>query len=197
MPEPFRRPEFIVLYVRARHAVPLLIFVGDTPICQDNPDLGLQLGYSQGPVGQGAGHISRLGVRFAGCGDPDGPPVVASNVVVTGPAAGAPMAAGYLEIGNRSGAGIRITRVASPGYGSVEIHETVVEDGIARMREIEALDIADGETVVFERGGKHLMLITPQQALQIGERIDLTVTFADGSSKTVKANSGETVTIKQ
>ncbi len=97
----------------------------------------------------------------AGCDGPDGPPVFATNVVVTGPAAGAPMAAGYLDISNRSGAAIRITRVSSPEYGSAEIHETVVEDGIARMREIKTLEIDSGDTVVFERGGKHLMLMNP------------------------------------
>ena len=95
------------------------------------------------------------------CDSSGGPPVVASNVVVTGPAAGMPMAAGYLEISNHSGSDIRITRVTSPQYGSVEIHETIVEDGIARMREIPVLEIADGETVVFERGGRHLMLMKP------------------------------------
>jgi copper(I)-binding protein len=41
------------------------------------------------------------------------------------------------------------------------MHETVIEDGIARMREIPVLEIAAGETVVFERGGKHLMLMQP------------------------------------
>ena len=99
---------------------------------------------------------------FAGCGGNEGPPVVASNVVVTAPGADMPMAAGYLEISNRSGADIRITGVSSPQYGSVEMHETVVEDGIAMMRAIPALEIADGGTVVFERGGKHLMLMQPQ-----------------------------------
>lgn len=95
------------------------------------------------------------------CGGSSGPPVVASNVVVTGPAAEMPMAAGYLEISNRSGSDIRITRVTSPDYESVEMHETIVEDGVARMREIPVLEIAAGETVVFERGGKHLMLMKP------------------------------------
>jgi copper(I)-binding protein len=95
------------------------------------------------------------------CDRSSGPPVVATNVVVTAPGAGMPMAAGYLEISNRSGSGIRITRVSSPDYEAVEMHETIVEDGIARMREIPVLEIADGETVVFERGGKHLMLMKP------------------------------------
>jgi len=71
------------------------------------------------------------------------------------------MAAGYLELINQSGKDVRINRVSSPEYGSVEMHETVVEDGIARMREIPELEIADGDTVVFERGGKHLMLMQP------------------------------------
>jgi copper(I)-binding protein len=96
-----------------------------------------------------------------GCGGEAGPPVVAANVVVTGPAAQAPMAAAYLDISNRSGAPVRITHVSSPEYESVEIHETVVEDDIARMRRIPALEIENGETVVFERGGKHLMLMKP------------------------------------
>jgi len=97
----------------------------------------------------------------AGCGGRAGPPVVATNVVVTAPAAGMPMAAGYLQISNHSGVAVRITRVSSPEYGSVEMHETIVEDGIARMRAIPVLEIADGETIIFERGGKHLMLMQP------------------------------------
>ena len=111
----------------------------------------------------------------ASCGGGEGPPVVATDVVVTAPGAGIPMAAGYLRIGNRSGSDIRITRVSSPEYGSVEMHETVIEDGVARMRAIPVLEIADGETVVFERGGKHLMLMQPA-----GEPRTITLNFYSG-----------------
>lgn len=95
------------------------------------------------------------------CNSHDGPPVVAANVVVTAPAPGMPMAAGYLDISNHSGTSIHITRVSSPDYEAVEMHETVVEDDVARMRAIPVLEIEDGGTVVFERGGKHLMLMRP------------------------------------
>ena len=71
------------------------------------------------------------------------------------------MAAAYLDITNQSGMAIRITSVTSPDYELVEIHETTIEDGVARMRAIPMLEIADGETVTFERGGKHLMLMRP------------------------------------
>ena len=125
--------------------------------------------------------MKRLLITFAalavaaGCGGNDGPPVVATDVVVTAPDAGMPMAAGYLQIDNRSGSVIRITRVSSPEYGAVEMHETVVEDGIARMRAIPVLEIANGETVVFERGGTHLMLMQP-----VGEPRTITLNFYSG-----------------
>ena len=113
-----------------------------------------------------------LVLALAACSEPPGPPVVVRNVVISSPAADMPMAAGYLEIENRSGASIRITSVTSPDYQSVEMHETSVEDGIARMRELPALDIADRETVVFERGGKHLMLMRP-----VGDAQTVTLNF--------------------
>ena len=37
----------------------------------------------------------------------------------------------------------------------------LLEDGVARMRKLPELVIDDGETVTFERGGKHLMLMRP------------------------------------
>jgi copper(I)-binding protein len=98
---------------------------------------------------------------LSACSEKSGPPVVASNIVVTAPAPDMSMAAAYLDIVNQSGAAIRITSITSPGYELVEMHETTIEDGVARMREIPALEIEDGETVTFERGGKHLMLMRP------------------------------------
>ena len=123
-------------------------------------------------------------VLVAGCGGADGPPIVASDVVVTAPGAGMPMAAGYLQIDNRSGGDIRITRVSSPEYGRVEMHETVIEDGDARTRAIPALEIADGETVVFERGGKHLMLMQP-----VGEPRAITLNFYSGDVLLLSVNA--------
>ena len=116
--------------------------------------------------------LAALIVLMAGCSKEPGAPIVVTDVVVSSPASGMPMAAGYLEIENRSGAPILITAVTSPNYESVEMHETTVEDGVARMRELPALEIADGENVTFERGGKHLMLMRP-----VGETETVTLNF--------------------
>ena len=109
---------------------------------------------------------------LAACSEAPGPPIAVTNVVVSAPGAAMPMAAGYMQIGNRSGAPIRITKVSSPNYESVEMHETTVEDGIARMRKLPELVIDDGETITFERGGKHLMLMRP-----VGEPDSVTLNF--------------------
>ena len=100
-------------------------------------------------------------LMLAACSDQSDPPVVASNIVVTAPAPAMPVAAAYLNITNQSGSTIRITTVTSPDYELVEMHETTIEDGVARMRAIPALAIENGETVTFERGGRHLMLMRP------------------------------------
>jgi len=102
-----------------------------------------------------------LMLTLAACGAPK-PPLVISDLEVTKPMPGRQMSAGFFVIANNTDEMIRITSVVSPQYASVEIHETTVTDGISRMREIEALEIPANGSVILERGGKHLMLMRPQ-----------------------------------
>lgn len=88
-------------------------------------------------------------------------PVVVADIEITPPRPGSGMSAGYLEIRNNSKEPLAITRVESPQFGKVELHESIVEDGIARMRPLASLDIAPGQATRLERGGKHLMLMAP------------------------------------
>jgi len=82
------------------------------------------------------------------------------------------MRAGYLTLTNNSAETISLTSVSSPQFAAVEIHETTIEDDIARMRRIEALDIGPGRSTTLERGGKHLMLMQSQELMD-QESIDL------------------------
>ena len=98
---------------------------------------------------------------LAACTADSGPPLLVSNVEITTAMPGSKMSAGYMTISNRSGDVIEITRVSSPQFGNVEMHESVIEDGVSRMLRLDSLSIAPGESVNFERGGKHLMLMQP------------------------------------
>lgn len=89
------------------------------------------------------------------------PPLVATELVITRPMPGTGMSAGYLSLTNNTEQTINITRVASPQFASVQLHESMLENGVARMRAIPELEIPAGETVALQRGGKHLMLMRP------------------------------------
>ena len=95
------------------------------------------------------------------CTNDGGPPLVATDVEITRAAPGAKMSAGYMTITNNSPEDIVITSISSPQFGVVELHETVIEDDISRMRRLDSLTIAAGTSVVLQRGGKHLMLMQP------------------------------------
>lgn len=103
--------------------------------------------------------IVLLAAALVACGAEEQPPLVASDVSVSGPMPR--MKAGYMTLTNNSDEAITITRVSSPQFGRAEIHETVIEDDIARMRPVGELTIDAGGSVRLERGGMHLMLMQP------------------------------------
>ena len=88
-------------------------------------------------------------------------PLVASDVHIMRPIPGASATAGYLSLTNTTGQPITITRVASPQFASVEMHESAIEDGISRMYPLAQVTVLPGQSVDFRRGGKHLMLRNP------------------------------------
>jgi len=103
---------------------------------------------------------------LAACGGEAEPPLVATDIVITQPMPGRHMSAGYMSFTNNTDATISITRVVSLNFEAVELHESLLEDGIAKMRRIEELLIPANSTVSLERGGKHLMLMRPTGALK-------------------------------
>jgi len=100
-------------------------------------------------------------ILIGACGGEPQPLLVATDVVVTRPMPGMGMSAAYLSLTNNTDQTISISRVTSVQYESVELHESTIENGVARMRAVPRLEIPGGETVTLQRGGKHLMLMRP------------------------------------
>ena len=68
--------------------------------------------------------------------------------------------AGYMRITNTGAEDDRLVSARSDAAQRVELHTHVVEDGIARMVELEeGIAVAAGETVALERGGLHVMFM--------------------------------------
>lgn len=110
-------------------------------------------------------------------------PLVASDVVVSNPKPGMSMTAGYLSLSNNALQPIVITQVASPQFESVELHESVIEDGVARMYPLGDVTILAKSSVVFQPGGKHLMLMRP-----VGEFDTVSLDFYAGEAVVLTVN---------
>jgi copper(I)-binding protein len=94
---------------------------------------------------------------------------------------GATMLAGYMRIENHTDAVHFLTGVHSASFGSVMVHRTVVEGGMARMVHQQRVEIPPGGHVSFEPGGYHLMLMAPERPLRAGDRVELVLELADGA----------------
>ena len=110
-----------------------------------------------------------LAAFLSACDAPK-PPLVVSDLEVTRPLPGRHMSAAFFVVTNNTDESIRITAITSPQFARVEMHETSVTDGVARMRELDVLDIPAQGRVLLERGGKHLMLM---QAQDLGDSVTL------------------------
>ena len=109
--------------------------------------------------------IFLLFVLIAAACSNESAPLTITDVVVKRPMPGMHMSAGYFNLTNNSSETIVITHVTSPQFGSVEMHESIVEDGIARMVALDELVLHPGASVDFVPGGKHLMLMQPDDEL--------------------------------
>jgi copper(I)-binding protein len=76
---------------------------------------------------------------------------------------GVSVMAGYLSAINTSTNSITVTGVSSPAYQTVEMHRSLIENGVASMVEVKTLLINPGERIEFSPGGLHLMLINRKQ----------------------------------
>ncbi len=90
--------------------------------------------------------------------------------------------AGFAMLHNESDRERRLVAVESDDFERVEMHRTLIENGMARMLPQASLMIPAQGMLRLAPGGLHLMLIGPRRALAEGDRVTLTLRFADGES---------------
>lgn len=109
--------------------------------------------------------------------------VIMGGAWIRQPPPGIEMTAGYLKITNPGDSPLRLISVESEAFNSSSIHKTQVVDGKSQMRHIDKLDIPPGNSVQFEPGGLHIMLMGPKKSLVVGESLPLTLTFENGKGE--------------
>lgn len=93
----------------------------------------------------------------------------------------------YMTISNNGDDTVTIVGVETDAAGLIEIHETTVEDDVARMSPIEAITIDAGDTVELRPGGMHIMIMQLTQDIIADEELELSLNLESGDTITVNA----------
>lgn len=115
----------------------------------------------------------------------------ASRIQITAPSVravppGQHQTGAYMTLHNDSQQNHALVRAASPAARATELHTVVDEGGMQKMRPVAKMDIAAGSETRLQPGGLHIMLIGLKQPLTEGAQVSITLTFEDGSHKTIR-----------
>jgi len=118
-------------------------------------------------------------------------PVAAAEITVQDPfaRASAGMAetgAAFMKLSNASAVNDQLVAASTPVSAKTELHDTIKEGDIMRMRQVPSIEVPAGGTVALQPGGLHIMLMGLKQPLREGETFPLTLTFAHAGAVTVE-----------
>jgi len=95
--------------------------------------------------------------------------------------------AAFMHIMNNGTVDDRLVSVRTDVAMMPELHTHIMEDGVAKMREVEGgFPVAAGGFTVLERGGLHIMLMGLTRPLLHGETITLTLIFEVAGEVTIE-----------
>ena len=86
-------------------------------------------------------------------------------------------AAAYVSIFNQSDNDVVIEKITSNISDIAEIHDTVLDGEIMRMKKVESLKIPARSEFYFQPGSTHIMLMGLNQRLKDGETFNLNFVF--------------------
>lgn len=111
------------------------------------------------------------------------PPIVIENAWSPPTPPGAPAAAVYMDITARE-VDVLLS-AATPIARRAEMHTTTNVDGVMQMRPLERAPLAAGETLRFEPGGQHFMLMNLRAPPAAGSQFPITLRFERAGEITV------------
>lgn len=100
-------------------------------------------------------------------------------------AASVPNGAVYLVLHNEGKEGDRLVSASSPAADRVELHTHIDENGVMKMRQINAVEVAPDTTIKLAPSGLHIMLLGLKAPLVKGKAFPLTLTFEKAGTVTV------------
>jgi copper(I)-binding protein len=124
--------------------------------------------------------LTFVALLLVACGKPAGPLIVIDDARILAPLPGTNAGVAYMRIVNNSDAPVTIGQARSPQFERVELHETTIVDGVSRMRALDSVEVPAGGSVVFEAGGRHLMLIGMVPEAGAGSPVTIEIAYSGG-----------------
>ena len=135
-----------------------------------------------------------LALTLAACGstsstgavDTTAPGVTAAEAWVKAVDSG--MTAAFLTLTNSTDKDLTLVKASTPAAGMVELHEMAMKDGQMVMQpKAGGIPVKAGSSAVLEPGGDHIMLMQLAGPVKVGDDVELTLTFDDGTTLEVTA----------
>ena len=96
-------------------------------------------------------------------------------------------AAAFMKVSNHTDEAAVLVGAKSPVADRVEIHQSVMAEGVTRMEKLEMISIPAGETLVLAPKGIHVMLFEPT-ALAEGSPVPMELEFKSGQRVSTTAD---------
>lgn len=94
---------------------------------------------------------------------------------------GVKMMAAYATLENQTDETLTLIGAYAPDFGMAEIHRTVEENGVFKMREQKSLPLPPQSSIQMEPGGLHIMLMMPERRFQVGDEARICLIYTDAA----------------
>jgi copper(I)-binding protein len=119
--------------------------------------------------------VYAAGLALAAAAEP--PAIVITDAWARATPPGAKSGAAYVTVTNKGTEADKLLSATTPVAGEAQLHTTITEDGVMKMRPVSAIDLKPGASVTLKPGGMHLMLTQLKQPLKAGDSFPVAFTF--------------------
>jgi copper(I)-binding protein len=97
-----------------------------------------------------------------------------------------PNGGAFLTLKNTGATPDRLIAIETPVAARAELHTHIQDNGVMKMRRIDAIDLAANAEASLAPGGLHLMLLDLKEPLKRGKAFPVTLTFETAGKITVQ-----------
>lgn len=97
--------------------------------------------------------------------------------------------AAFMELENHANMDHALVSAKATINQTTELHTHINDNGVMKMRQVAQIALPADQEVKLQPGGDHIMLIGLNAPIKEGQRIQIELTFEDGSTKTITAKS--------